>query len=105
MREKKLFNVGDWVQGHTWDKQKIYGYIVKKDDSVDIVKVYIIDSVNADLKGRMIRVLAKDLQSAAKQAPSPSAIEQLIDMALLTKDEQWFNELIGQLDEHKESVR
>jgi uncharacterized protein YpiB (UPF0302 family) len=98
MKNKVHFQVGDWVQGETWDKQRIYGYAVKIEDPEDIMKVYIVDSVNKELVGRMIRVLSKSLEKVLDTAADEEAqLAQLIDMALLTKDEKWFAELTAQL--------
>ena len=99
MGNKTQFRVGDWVQGETWDKQRIYGYVVKIENPEDITKVYIVDSVNKELVGRMIRVLSKSLHVVPEQAPAEVALEQLIDIALLTKDEEWFGQLLEQLQE------
>ncbi|WP_050180507.1 hypothetical protein [Domibacillus robiginosus] len=99
MGNKTQFRVGDWVQGETWDKQRIYGYVVKIENPEDITKVYIVESVNKELEGRMIRVLSKSLQLVPEQEPAEAALEQLIDMALLTKDEEWFGQLLQQLQE------
>ncbi|WP_046173496.1 hypothetical protein [Domibacillus indicus] len=99
MGNKAQFQVGDWVQGETWDKQRIYGYVIKIENPEDITKVYIVDSVNKELKGRMIRVLSKALQKVAEETPAEAAVEQLIDIALLTKDEEWFGQLLKQLNE------
>lgn len=97
MGNKTQFHVGDWVQGETWDKQRIYGYVVKIENPEDITKVYIVDSVNEELIGRMIRVLTKSLQPVLEQEPAEASLEQLIDMALLTKDEEWFEQLSAEL--------
>lgn len=99
MGNKTQFRVGDWVQGETWDKQRIYGYVIKIENPEDITKVYIVDSVNKELVGRMIRVLSKSLHVVPEQAPAEAALEQLIDIALLTKDEEWFGQLLEQLQE------
>ncbi len=101
MKNKIHFNVGDWVQGETWDKQKIYGYAVKIEDPEDIMKVYIVDSVNKELIGRMIHVLSKSMGKVPKADLEETQIEQLIDIALATKDEQWFGQLITQLQSIK----
>lgn len=97
MKNKINFNVGHWVQVKTWDKQSIYGYVINIEKPKDIAKVYIVDSVNVKLSGRMIHVLSKSLQEVPEQAPTEAAIEQLIDIALLTKDEKWFKQLSNQL--------
>lgn len=98
MKRNMQFQVGDWIQGETWDKQKIYGYVVKIEDPEDIMKVYIIDSVNKELIGRMIHVLSKSIKKVLDTVVTEgAALEQLIDMALLTKDEEWFEQLIAQL--------
>ncbi|MCP3762364.1 IDEAL domain-containing protein [Domibacillus sp. A3M-37] len=99
MKNKAKFNVGHWVQGETWDKQRICGYVINIENPEDIAKVYIVDSINKELPGRMIRVLSKSLQKVPEQAPAKAALEQLIDIALLTKDEEWFKQLSKQLCE------
>lgn len=97
------FQVGEWVQGETWDKQRIYGYIIKIEDPEDIMKVYIVDSVNKELIGRMIHVLSKSIEKVPDTVVTEeAALEQLIDIALLTKDEEWFERLIAQLKDVKE---
>lgn len=98
MENNMQFQVGDWIQGETWDKQRIYGYVIKIEDPEDIMKVYIVDSVNRELIGRMIHVLSKSIEKVADTiVTEEAALEQLIDMALLTKDEEWFERLIAQL--------
>lgn len=99
MKNKAKFNIGHWVQGKTWDKQRIYGYVINIENPEDIAKVYIVDSVNEELPGRMIRVLSKSLQKVPEQTLTKAALEQLIDIALLTRDEEWFKRLSKQLCE------
>src|SRR5687768_14137859 len=99
MKNKAKFNIGHWVQGETWDNQKIYGFIIHIEDSESIIKVYIVDSINKKLHGRMIRVFSASLQKGPEQAPVKAALEQLINIALLTKDEEWFKQLLKQLVE------
>jgi hypothetical protein len=103
VERKGQFKVGHWIEGETWDKQRIYGYIVKIGQPEDILKVYVVHSANEELKGRMIHVLSKSLQKVSKQAPAEAAIEQLVDLALLTKDQEWFEQLSTQL--HKLRVQ
>ena len=99
MERRLSFQVGDWVQGETWDKQRIYGYAVKLEDPEDIMKVYVVDSVNKKLVGRMIRVLSKSFQKVPDSTVEEEApLAQLIDLALLTKDEEWFEQLTEQVN-------
>ncbi|WP_050184190.1 IDEAL domain-containing protein [Domibacillus robiginosus] len=99
MLRKEPFIVGHWVEGETWDKQRICGYVVKVGKPEDIMKVYVVDSDNKDLNGRMIHVLSKSLHQVLGHAPAEAAIEQLVDLALLTKDQEWFAQLSKQLCE------
>ncbi|OLN22561.1 hypothetical protein BTO30_09550 [Domibacillus antri] len=101
MGNKVHFQVGDWVKGETWDQQRIYGYTVKIEDPEDIMKVYVTDSVNNKLVGRMIRVLSKSFEKVPDSAPEEAPLAQLIDLALLTKDEKWFDQLTVQLEAAK----
>ena len=103
MERKEPFKAGHWIEGETWDKQRIYGYVVKVGQPEDILKVYVVHSANEELKGRMIHVLSKSIQKVSEQTPAEAAIEQLVDLALLTKDQEWFEQLSAQL--HKLRVQ
>ncbi|UVI31547.1 IDEAL domain-containing protein [Paenibacillus spongiae] len=86
--------ISDWVQGKTRDGQLIRGFIESVDSLQAIVKVYVVQSDNEDAIGTRVSVreqwLKKLPELAMEDAPS---IQNLIDLALSTKDEAWFMEL------------
>ncbi|OLN21368.1 hypothetical protein BTO30_15330 [Domibacillus antri] len=93
------FEVGDWVKATTREGELVQGYIVNVDPLHDIMKVHVVDSDNESKVGKTIRLFNK---WAAKLSILTAAREeqllQLIDLALLTRDEQWFMDLSAALN-------
>jgi uncharacterized protein YpiB (UPF0302 family) len=46
--------------------------------------------------GEAYRILMRDLEVIEKWEPTDDAIDTMIDLALDTRDEEWFRELIAQ---------
>ncbi|MCQ6558961.1 IDEAL domain-containing protein [Paenibacillus mendelii] len=88
------FEISEWVQGKTSDGQLIHGFIESIESLQRIVKVHVVQSDYEDAIGTLIAVREERLKKlpelAMEDAPS---IENLIDLALSTKDEAWFMEL------------
>ncbi|MFC0560340.1 IDEAL domain-containing protein [Halalkalibacter alkalisediminis] len=95
---KKGFKVGDWVIGKSYNGEIVHGYIEIIEPLNTIVKVFVIDSDNLRFKGRTIKLNEKTVE---KQPIFSEYVEgellNLIDLALSTRDEQWFFELTAKL--------
>jgi uncharacterized protein YpiB (UPF0302 family) len=94
MADKYRFENGDWVQGRSRDGELIHGYVETVDSSQGMVKVNVVESDNEKAIGKSIWILNKRTEKLPDLTVSnESHLLTLIDLALLTKDEQWFMEL------------
>ncbi|OMP66151.1 IDEAL domain-containing protein [Domibacillus epiphyticus] len=103
VNRKKYFEEGDWVKGRTREGELIRGYVVQSNDIQEIIKVTVVECDNEKTVGRTIRLMDKSVEKLpVVKTENEEQIHQLIDLALLTKDEEWFVELATQLKETKE---
>jgi hypothetical protein len=92
------FEYGDWVQGRSRDGELIHGYVETIDSIQGIVKVNVVESDNEKAIGKSIWLLNKSAEKLPDLTVSTeSQLLSLIDLALLSKDEQWFMELSTKL--------
>src|SRR5688500_16632810 len=98
MADKYGFENGDWVQGRSRDGELIHGYVETVDSIQEIVKVNVVESDNDKAIGKSIWLLNKSAEKLPDLTVSnESQLLSLIDLALLSKDEQWFMELSKKL--------
>ncbi|WP_040205825.1 IDEAL domain-containing protein [Neobacillus jeddahensis] len=91
-----LLNVeqGDWVQGRSREGALVHGYVKRENVAQGLLKVAVIESDQEELIGKAIWILTKSVKKLS-MVPNHNEAEllSLIDIALVTKDEQWFTEL------------
>jgi predicted RNA-binding protein with RPS1 domain len=76
----------------------IHGYVETIDSIQGIVKVNVVESDNEKAIGKSIWILNKSAEKLPDVTVSnESQLLSLIDLALLSKDEQWFMELSTKL--------
>jgi predicted RNA-binding protein with RPS1 domain len=98
MTDKFRFENGDWVQGRSSDGELIHGYVETLDSIQEIVKVKVVESDNEKAISKSIWLLNKWAEKLPDLTVSnESQLLSLIDLALLSKDEQWFMELSTKL--------
>lgn len=98
MADNYRFENGDWVQGRSRDGELIHGYIETVDSIQEIVKVKVIESDNEEAISKSMWILNKRAEKLPDlPVNNESQLLSLIDLALLSKDEQWFMELSTQL--------
>jgi hypothetical protein len=90
--------IGDWVMGNTDQDELIHGFIDSMNELHGTVGITVIASDNEFAIGATVEVL----NNAVKKLPDSSfdnkeQLKSLIDIALLTNDEQWFMELTDKL--------
>ncbi|EIJ81370.1 hypothetical protein PB1_00455 [Bacillus methanolicus PB1] len=104
--DNNQFESGDWVKGKTRNGELIRGYIESIDFLQGIVKVHVVESDNKKTIGKQVGVLINWIEKLPVSTEiNEEQILQLIDLALLTKDEQWFNDLSVKLDSHKKASK
>ncbi|WP_017727735.1 IDEAL domain-containing protein [Halalkalibacterium ligniniphilum] len=90
----KRFVIGDWVKGKLKNGELLHGFIQTIDPIKDIIRVHVVACENEDTIGSTIGLPSNAVQLIPNtQVNNEEQIYTLIDLALLTKDEQWFNEL------------
>src|SRR5690242_5186239 len=92
------FEVSDWVQGKTQDGGYIHGFIESMDTLQDLLKVHVVQSDNEESVGKTAVVRGQWIRKQPDISfDDAAAIRNLIDAALITRDEAWFGELSGRL--------
>lgn len=92
------FEVGDWVSGHSSEGELVRGFIEAVHASQGTVEIFVTDSDREAAIGSAIALR----NSSVRKLPSytgndESGLLNYIDMALMTKDEDWFKELSAKL--------
>lgn len=93
-----ILEIGDWVKGNLLSGELIIGFIESLSTLEGVAKVTVVTSDNKEITGRTIPVLTNQV----KRLPSANVNNKeqilfLIDLALSTGDEDWFNELTSKL--------
>jgi hypothetical protein len=92
-------NVADWVQGNTRKGELIQGFVEEVDWMQGMVKVHVIASDNEEAIGKPVHMRTNWVKALPVNPIEDRAqLESLIDVALVTRDEEWFMELSGRLD-------
>lgn len=96
---KSRLEIGDWVRGKSGDGELLHGYIESVNSLQDIVKVYVVACDNKGTVGKTIQLPHNWLEKLPVSAVArEESILSLIDLALETRDEQWFLELFQLLN-------
>ncbi|MBP3962987.1 hypothetical protein [Paenibacillus lignilyticus] len=101
------FAISDWVQGRTKDGELIQGFITSMNDRQNTASVYVVQSDHDAAVGTTVTVLSGWI----KEQPSVQVLDyeepilDFIELALATRDEEWFAELTERLHEvmHKQA--
>ncbi|MDF0727088.1 IDEAL domain-containing protein [Cytobacillus sp. S13-E01] len=91
--------VGAWIKGKWKNGELFHGFIDSYEPFSRSVKVRVVKSDNEGLEGKTISVIESKIERLGTTITySREAILNLIDVALLIKDENWFKELSLQLE-------
>ncbi|MCS7463778.1 hypothetical protein N0M98_27105 [Paenibacillus doosanensis] len=89
--------VGDWVSGTSLEDEKFIGYV----ESIDLYGMAKVRVTQCDHDGAVGEVLVASLAKMDKLAeyvPSEEAdLRSLLDLALMTRDQAWFEDLYASL--------
>lgn len=95
------FAISDWVQGRTKDGELVQGFITSMNDNQNIASVYVVQSDHDAAVGTTVAVSS----SWIKELPAVQVLDyeepilDFIELALATRDEEWFEELTERLHE------
>ncbi|SDB90205.1 IDEAL domain-containing protein [Pelagirhabdus alkalitolerans] len=89
-----MFNVGQWVELESRKGEKIQGFVEKMLNEQTIVQIRVVSSDNEWLLEQSIQVSSDKVnQSTIFKQYTKAELDQLIDLALLTNDKEWFDAL------------
>lgn len=98
-------NTGDWVKGKPQNGELIIGFIEKLGTKDGIVKVTVVKSDNKQTIGKIIQLATDSIEKLpVSKAENVEELQFLIDLALLTEDEDWFFELSTKLNSMRQPV-
>ncbi|WP_079508727.1 IDEAL domain-containing protein [Mesobacillus jeotgali] len=101
-----ILKVGDWIKGKSRDGELIIGYVESLDILDEKVNATITSSDDETLVGKTIPMSSNGVKKLPEpQVKNKEQIQFLIDLALVTGDEEWFMELSQQLRAMRELVK
>lgn len=105
MTNKNRFMLADWIWGKSSMGELIHGFIEEVEEEKDIVKVHVVKSDHKDTVGKSIWLRNSRVRKLPDQKDMNEVqLQTLIDVALSTKDEQWFHELTSKLNEDRNAA-
>jgi hypothetical protein len=91
--KEEVIQIGDWVSGTSIVDQKVIGYV----ESMDIyggIKVHVTQSDHERAIGYVVESRLAKLEKLNEYIPSDEIdLRSLMDLALATRDQPWFEEL------------
>lgn len=92
------FEISDWVQAKGDNGELIHGFIETINRVQAIARIFVVQSDNEESIGKPVVVQENMIKKLPEMAyDEADQLITLIDIALMTRDEQWFNELTGKL--------
>ncbi|GIO15740.1 hypothetical protein J19TS2_52950 [Cohnella xylanilytica] len=92
------YAIGDWVTGNTSQGELVHGYIESIDVFQGTVDVRVTESDSEAAVGKEVSLPARAVRGLPiHAADDESGLRNLIDLALMTRDEAWFMELTSKL--------
>ncbi|MGO4273302.1 IDEAL domain-containing protein [Paenibacillus sp. TAF58] len=92
------FVISDWVVATTNEDEMLHGYVESIDVLHGIARVQVIASDRETAIGKIMEVSSQDVKKLpVSEFDIEEQVKSLIDVALTTRDEQWFNELSAKL--------
>jgi hypothetical protein len=90
---------GDWVSGTTVNDERIRGYVETVSKNLESALVRVTQSDRERIVGRVAESFVSRLELLKVDAGlDEKSLKDLIDIALLAKDEAWFTELTSALE-------
>jgi hypothetical protein len=95
---KLKLEIGDWVRGTTKNGELLHGYLENFQSDNTKVELKVVVSDNEQIIGNTLRLELKDVKKIENSFKyTEKQLENLIDLALSTRDQRWFKELSSEL--------
>ncbi|WP_202077695.1 IDEAL domain-containing protein [Caldalkalibacillus salinus] len=94
MNQNNVLSIGDWVSGVTGEGELVHGFIEKIESNHEVTKVRVVTSDNDKIINKTVGLKVAELKKLPPaDVPNDQQWLDLIDLALQTKDKQWFETL------------
>lgn len=95
MNHEELSMVGEWVRGKTKNGELIHGFVEGIDSTGSIAHVYVVNCDNDMTVGKVIAIPVNRVEVMNESSViNEEQVRDLIDLALATRDQEWFRELV-----------
>ncbi|TLS35351.1 IDEAL domain-containing protein [Pseudalkalibacillus caeni] len=98
---------GDWVKGNSINDELFKGYVEALNETLGTVRIRVVDCDNNRTVGKTIETFVNHISKMPEiDIDREGYLHTMIDLALMTKDKKWFDELtdeLNQLDMEKKS--
>ncbi|MDF2678833.1 MAG: hypothetical protein K0R47_23 [Brevibacillus sp.] len=96
MNREEQWIVGEWVRGKTKKGELIHGFVESIDSTGSTVHVYVVNCDNDMTVGKVIATPINKVEVMNESAAfDEEQVRELIDLALATRDQEWFRELVA----------
>lgn len=96
LNREEQWAMGEWVRGKTRNGELIRGFVESIDSAAGTVHVYVVHSDNDTVVGKVVATSARWLEALPESGvDQEEQVRDLIDLALLTQDREWFAELVA----------
>jgi hypothetical protein len=94
----QTIKTGDWVKGKSSEGQLLFGYIESRHEAKELVKIRVVQTEESLIIGQTIDLPFSLITKLSDPSlKSQQEVRSMMDLALQTKDEEWFKELSGML--------
>ncbi|WP_168122439.1 IDEAL domain-containing protein [Paenibacillus sp. HB172176] len=91
-----IIQMGDWISGTSPLDERFIGF-VEAIDADNMMKVWVTQSDREDIVGQSVKARSAKVRKLPDMSEfSADELDGMIDLALATKDEAWFHELMEQ---------
>lgn len=93
---QEWIKVSDWVSGTSAEDEKFIGYV----ESIDVygtVKVRVTQCDHEEAIGNTVSSSLSKLYKLTDYVPVEAGLRSLLDLALMTRDQEWFDDLYANL--------
>ncbi|WP_347548873.1 IDEAL domain-containing protein [Pseudalkalibacillus hwajinpoensis] len=101
LHQQSLYQKSDWVKGKSVHDELIHGYVESVNNYLGTIKIFVLECDNPETVGKVIETFQNRISQLEEQdfEQDESYLLNLIEVALITKDKEWFMELSAQLKE------
>ncbi|MGN7471146.1 IDEAL domain-containing protein [Brevibacillus sp. SAFN-007a] len=98
MDRNAMLESSDWVMGKTKHGELVQGFVETVDSTRGIARVYVVKCDNEEAIGKLVTIPLPWLERMSTgTVAAPQQLHDLIELALATRDKEWFMELTAKM--------